>query len=683
MESKGPEWVERWKNQGIYPDNPWYPSFVSRSPDGLFDAPLYRCLIELGDFNGAMYWTYKQLRNEVEVELGCDPLTRDIEAEYRIRHFEKFILEVEAMQDRTRFSREYAEEHKDLFFNPLEDLSEQEVEQELRYAAQAVADRKQKLLKLLGKEALNENALNEHVICHEFLSSRHFERQFQKYKGVAFSKTVAKWKKDNEREIQEKNEEDARIDSQAKRTHKDTIIVAYRDFLGLVFPPAWLNREDIDAAIDPVEVRELGMYTADLRARQREVVKAGVHVEYNLQQIEAEDRQLNFWFEVEAIYRRHMAEHLGITAEEVDQQIRKLVKCPEGPHRYDPQHWNTIFQPAGPDWVKEKPSLYSFNAYEAEHLVKKCKEHHLEVQKLEGKAWQLFQVDLSDQSREFALESIRLDIDRRLREWVITRRLITELGYDEWKEKYDTKKEPPRPKDEDLSYTQDEFSQFDDDDLSDSDFAIELEIARINLLRKNLERSGMPQYRMETECDEEEEWYGTSTRKDKLAFAKDDTSARPIATPSVGPEDSLRQGLADSSSLLGGPPSKPRRKIRSLHESLNRPFGPVKQNSKTQSKPQSKPKSKPHSKPNNYGFQSFEEDGTAPYVPTGNPAIERERLRQQQSSLPPPRRQNLTATGQTGGRGPVNLDQWPDFSEIITPGEPISGNERRTRRGFE
>ncbi|EGX44503.1 hypothetical protein AOL_s00188g171 [Orbilia oligospora ATCC 24927] len=639
MESKGPEWVYQWQHQGIYPENPFYPPAVKRNEDGLFDSPLFRCLLDLGDFNGVMYWLFQQLRHEID-KTEYNLRARGAIAHIRLREYEDFVLKVEGKHDRERYRRDYIKKNKlkDPSFNPLEDLNDKERQRELKYAAQQVAGRKAKLLKLLGHEASTGGVLREDALRRDILTQRHFERQFEQYKMEEFSKQIAEWMTSDALKSKYMAEEDERIKRQATRTHKDTILVAYRDFLGLVFPPEWLQYSDIDLRVDPAEVRELGMYTAEIRARKRAVIEAGENVEYNLEQINNEDPQRSFWFEVESIYRHNMANHLGMAAEELGQQMHERLKLPEGPNRYNPQFWNSIFDPAGDDWPKEKAALYNFNTLETEKLVTECKDHHIEVQKLEEGIRQLLKIEaFSDASRAFMADTIRSQMAGLQKEWKTKRSLIMELGFREWQRNYDPKYQPTEPSDSDVD-----------------DYEVELDIARMRMLQQALE--------MEGDYYDDDGWL--MTKAESAAFAEADISAHPDS-PAPGLGASFRQGLADSESLLGGAPSGQRRKMRtSVRESFGRPYG-------RPNKPNSKPRSKQQSRPKNFGLGLFDDEKSAATGgSTGNSAARRQQSGPQPQPFPPSGpagRQRLTAGGRTAGRGSMNLDLWPDFSEVLRP----------------
>ncbi|KAK6351870.1 hypothetical protein TWF718_005015 [Orbilia javanica] len=659
MESKGPEWVYQWQNQGIYPDNPWGPKPMKRGEDGLFDHPTYNRLLELGDFDGAMRWTWVQLLFELGLDKGRDKTVVGVFADHGLEFFHKFIRTVEAMHERRKFAREHSEKYGKDHFDPLEDLNEEEREKELKYAATRVEARKRKPQKVLGVKAGPNVLMNDDVVRRDILLQRHFERQLEQHKMVKFSKQIEAWKIIDQQHAEYLVQEEKKLQHQAERTKKDTIIIAYRDYLGLVLPPEWLTYGDIDSTIDPIEVRQLGMYKAEILAKKRAVVEAGVDVENLLRQIDEEKIEHSFWWEVERIYRYYVAEHLGITMKEVSKLIREKTKFPEGVDKLDVQKWSSLFDPAGPEWAKEHPGLYNFNVYEIENLVTECKKHHYEVQKLEAKAVELLSIKgLSEASHNFISTASNNQIDVLRSTWAMKKSLIMRYGINQWREQFGGIAD-----------------QVPDPEVDDSDEETELVIAQMEALRTKIENSRIPPVETAQEDNIDESW---EMKGDELvAFAEADSSVNITPAPHTGLEEAFRQGLADTSML--GTTSRQRRKGRPGREPRPRPFGskPRNQNSKQQSKQQikqqSKQKGKQQSRPRDWEFQSLQQEQPIKQAPNANTVASPERMNNQAGPVDPRAarraRPTLVPTGRRGGRT-SNLNLWPEFDGVHTTEQP-------------
>ncbi|KAK6517432.1 hypothetical protein TWF281_004089 [Arthrobotrys megalospora] len=139
LETKGPEWVYQWQNQGVYPENPWSPEICARKPDALYDSPLFKKLLETSDFNGAMYYAARQTKYEMGINdfSGFEDYRQVFERiEERAPFLNAFMKSVEEMQKREGVARKYSEKYGKDYFDPLEDLEDPEdIRKEHEYAA--------------------------------------------------------------------------------------------------------------------------------------------------------------------------------------------------------------------------------------------------------------------------------------------------------------------------------------------------------------------------------------------------------------------------------------------------------------------------------------------------------------------------------------------------------------------
>ncbi|KAK6510134.1 hypothetical protein TWF481_004848 [Arthrobotrys musiformis] len=612
MDTKGPEWVYQWQNQGIYPENPWYPSAVDRSNDGIFEGPLFKLLLQLGDLDGAMYFTHSQLLMEIgdHRELPPEKTTEIMQlARERLHFFKKFFKSIEAMHERQQVARQHSEKLGQGYFDPLEDLdNEDDRNKELKYATERTAARRTKLQKILGGKPLPEAVMDDEVVKRDILLQRHFERQVEQNKMVEFKKQIQSWTDVEGRNADYLDEELERQKHQRKRAHKDLMVVGLRDYLGLHLVPQWLDYGDLDSDVDPLEVREVGMSEAEKNAKKRNVIEFGEDVEANLQRIDdEEDLENNFWFETELIYRKHMAEHLGISVMELVFMIHdRLVRTKEE-DKPEFQKWDTMFDPAGPEWVNQLPNMFNFNVYESEALVMECKKHYVAVQKVEQQCEEYMGIAKSKESETFILESTASRINVLRREWRIKKELILEMGINQWREQYGG------PEDKAKAKADKENSRFEEQmrahlakvreiELKRAEGALQTGEAQSEIpveapLRRRVQASkrelqieaSMQALREIAKPVEHEQWEETPRQGVLAAVSEQDYSPEQTHQVPPGRADILHKGMEESSTLLGTSSSKQRRKVRPTRPDVNtrsRPYG---------SKPRSKP-SKPHSK---------------------------------------------------------------------------------------
>ncbi|KAK6338396.1 hypothetical protein TWF730_002459 [Orbilia blumenaviensis] len=660
MATKGPAWVYQWQNQGVYPENPWAPSIIKPLADGYYDHPLLQKLLETNDLDGAMYWTFQQVLHEFGSQRVLNPqefAMANTLASYRLKFFNKFMESVSLMNERQRVAQEIGERLGRNFFDPLEDLDEVEKQKEHRYASHKVITRKVKLQAILGNKALPDLVTDDDAVLRDILFQRYFERQVDKMKNKKFEMQVKVWRDCDTAHAKNIAEEHAKEERKRIRNTKDLIHLAYRDFLGLVLPPGWFDRDDMDPELDPREVREFGMSGALKMAEKRKIIQSGEDVENRIRALEEPEPHQNFWLEAEEIYRTLISKHIGTTVPELSQRFCRPTDLPQTYLEAFFGLENPAYIPAGETW--RDPGFHNFEVYDVEYLVEKCKRHHAEVKQIwDGYDRTIDTSRLSEHTRKFVQDGFQIRVAKLQKDWAIEKSLVMKLGVVGFRQL--------RGK------------------------TLEEKAADANII---LVASGSQHSKCEVPIIDLKPQ--NSNNQKVFAAAQADGSTKLSGSLYTGHKKVFCEELGESTTPVGGyskqKRSRPRRQESRPRDQqiFSKPYKQCckpqsRQQSRQQSKPQSRKHSKQQSKPRDWNIQICEQTEPAKWalghnrVNVSRRKFQNHDQQNKQPRLQLPERNEQLGSGQTAvvTRGDA-YDQrssiatlWPDFDAVIRTDQP-------------